>query len=251
MFMKKNLIFLMVLLLGINLLLAEEFTMGGIYVQLATENQSCNFISRTTNIIDQLKVGKTYHLGVEVMEIKTKANESVTLVFSNGLILRVQPNSIFSIDSCNQLVVNYEDQPSALKSEYSITSLSLMEGDVELICPKFDIHSQCILQTPLVNVNLNQGKLSIRANPKYVMLNTIEGAVTVIDSKNKSNVIDKGNLGLIIPFPGRENEMIVTQKTISPDELRRVSISITDLEKAKQNVFFAIIDKKIVGIRLK
>ena len=251
MVMKRILSFLTVLLLGMFLLNAEEFTTGGVYVHSATQNQTCNLISKTTNHVEQLVFGKTYRLETDVMEIKTKAEETVTFAFSTGLQAKVAPNSTFSIDAFNQLVANNESQPAALKAEYAITALSLLDGDVEFLCPKLDTNSQCILQTPLVNITLAEGKLSVRSNPKYVILNAIEGGVTVVDSKNKRTFIDKGNLGLIIPYPGREGEIMVTQRPISPDELQKITNSIEQLENQKKDVLFVVMDKKVVGVRLK
>lgn len=238
-------------MLGIVNLNAEEFTTGGVYVQLATQNQTCNLISKTTNLTEKIVVGKTYRLDTEVMEFKTGPNDSVVLAFSTGLQLKVLPLSTFSVDSCNQLVANNESQPAVLKAEYSVTALTLMDGEVELVCPKLDANSQCILQTPLVNVNLAEGKLSVRSNSKYVILNTVEGAVTVVDAKNKKTVVERGNLGLIIPYPGRDGEIMVTSKAISPEELDRLIKSLAVLESIKKDVLFSVINSKVVGIGLK
>lgn len=249
--MKRFMAFFMILLVGATMLSAEEFTTGGIFVQNATTNLSYTLLSKTTNLVEQIVVGKTYRLDTDVMEVKTKVGESLSLALSTGLQLKVLPDSTFSIDSFNQLVVNDEGQPSTLKAEYAVTSLSLMDGEIELICPKLDTNSQCILQTPLVNVNLAEGRLSIKANPKYVILNAIEGGVVVMDSKNKKTVIDKGNLGLIIPYPGKDGQIMVTQKAISPEELEKLTTALSDMAKTQKDVLFVVMDKKVVGVRLK
>jgi len=126
-----------------------------------------------------------------------------------------------------------------------------MTGDINLICPPLNTNSQFIVQTPLVNVNVAQGRLSIRSNPKYVIINAIEGNIVVIDSKNKKNIIDKGNLGLIIPYPGRDHDIIVTQKAISDEEFNKINKDFVELENLKKEVIFTIIDKKVVGVNMK
>jgi hypothetical protein len=249
--MKKVMTFFMVLLLGVSMLTAEEFTTGGVFVNAASTNLSYNLIGKTTNMVGQIVVGKTYRLESDIMEIKTKAGESVSMVFSTGLQSRVSPESTFSVDSFNQLVVNDVGQPQVLKAEYAVTALTLMDGELEVICPQVDTNSQCVIQTPLVNVNLAEGRLVIKSNPKYVLLNAIEGSVTVVDSKNKKSVIDKGQMGLIIPYPGRNNEIMVTTKAISPGELEKLTKGLNEMALAKKDVMFAVIDTKIVGIRLK
>jgi len=243
--------FFMILLVGATMLSAEEFTTGGIFVQNAPTNLSYTLLSKTTNRVEQLVVGKTYRIDADVMEFQTKTSEEITLAFSTGLQLRISPNSTFSIDSFNQLVTNDESQPSKLQVEYSVASLSLMDGEIELICPKVDTNSQCILQTPLVNVNVAEGRLVVKSNPKWVMLNAIEGKVTVVDSKNKKTFIDKGQMGLIIQYPGKNDQIMVTQKDISPDELDKMAVSLNGLAKSQNDVLFIVIDKKVVGVRLK
>ncbi len=243
--------YFMVLLASISMLTAEEFTTGGIYVNSASTNLSCNLLSQTTNLMQQIIVGKTYRLETEVMEFKTKVGEELSLSFSTGLQVGVLPKSTFSVDSFNQLVKNDASQPSTLQAEYSVTALSLMEGEVNLICPKMDTNSQCILQTPLVNVNLAPGRLSVRANPKWVILNAIDGAVTVVDAKNKKTVIDKGQMGLIIQYPGREDQIMVTSKAISPEELTKITTSLDTLEKHGKDILFIVLEGKVVGVRLK
>lgn len=243
--------FFIILLLGATMLSAEEFTTGGIFVQSTTTNLSYTLLGKTTNAVGQLVVGKTYHLETDALEVKTLTNETVSFSLSTGLQIKVKPNSTFSIDGFNQLVVNEETQPAVLKADYAVTSLFLMDGEIELVCPKLGANSQCVLQTPFVNVNLAEGKLVIKSNPKYVILNAIEGGVVVVDSKNKKTVIDKGNLGLIIAYPGREAEIMVTQKAISSDELVKMTKSLDELAKIQKDVLFVVMDKKVVGVRLK
>ena len=58
-------------------------------------------------------------------------------------------------------------------------------------------------------------------------------------------------MGLIIQYPGREGEIMVTQKAISPDELQKTTKSIDELENYAKEVLFVVMDKKVIGIRLK
>lgn len=249
--MKKLSCFLAVLLLGLSFLRAEEFTTGGVFVNSASTNLSYNLIGKHTNVLQQLIVGKTYHLASDLMEVKTVTGQRAALAFSTGLQVGIAPDSTFSVDSFNQNVKNDVLNPEELQADYAITTLSLLDGEVELICPKMDTNSQCILQTPFVNVNLAEGRLCIKSNPKYVMISAIEGSVTVVDSKNKKSVIDKGQLGLIIPYPGRDGEIMVTTKAISPEELDKTTKSLNTLALHSKDVLFIVLDKRIVGVRLK
>jgi hypothetical protein len=249
--MKRFLAFFIVLLLGVTTLTAEEFTTGGVFVYSAPPNVSYNSIGRSTILTEKVVVGKTYRVESDVLEFITKESESILFGLSNDILVRVLPQSTFSIDAFNQLVENYDSQPSKLQPQYSIASLTLLDGNIDIITPKFDQYSNCILQTPLANIILKEGKFSIRSNPKFIIVNVLEGQVVVIDAKNKSSTVEKGRMGLIIPFPGRDGEVMVTEKAISPEEIKKLTDSVNEIESIKSDVLFIVADKKVVGVRLK
>lgn len=248
--MTRFFILFFILLLSLNLA-ANNILSGGIYIQNTSSNVSYNLISQSTNFSSKLNLGKTYYVDLDIMEIKTKTNETVNIAFSNGIKIQVSSNSTFSVDSFNQYVSTISSNPVVFVSESSILSLSLLEGESTIIAPKQSDSTQIIVQTPFVNVNVAEGKLLIHSTSKYMILNAIEGSVTVIDSKSKRNVIDKGNLGLIIPYPGKDGEIMVTQKVISPEDFAKYSAILIELEKMEKEVLFIIIDQKILGVGLK
>jgi hypothetical protein len=207
-------------------------------------------VGQTTTLTERVHVGQTYRLETDIFEFVTK-NDTVALEFSTGLLARVREDSQFSVDAFNQLVVNYEEQPSLLKAQYAITTLSLLYGELEVIAPKVDANSQCVVQTPLANVLLTGGKYTIKANQKYIIVNVIEGSATIMGLDEKTTVIEKGTMGLVIPFPGKSGEIMVTSKGISPEEAKKLTRELASLETLRSNVVFAVIDKKVVGIKIK
>jgi len=248
--MKRFMSFLLALALGMFVLTAEEFTTGGIFVHSATEGLNYNLVGQTTTLTERVHVGQTYRLETDIFEFITK-NDTVVLEFSTGLLARVREDSQFSVDAFNQLVVNYEEQPSLLRSQYAITTLSLLNGELEVMAPKVDANSQCVVQTPLANVILTGGKYTIKSNQKYIIVNVIEGSATIMGLDEKTTVIDKGTMGLVIPFPGKSGEIMVTSKGISPEEAKKLTNNLKELEALRGNVVFAVVEKKVVGIRLK
>lgn len=247
--MKSILIFIMSLILCVSVR-SEEFSSGGIFIHSTMSNQNYNLIDVGSIKTNKLESGETYRLNTGVMEISTGTN-IVSLGMSDGVEVTIHPSSTFSIDAFNQSILNADAKPSILKASYSISSLSLMNGEIDVICPKMDDNSQVILQTPLVNIILSNGKLNIKSTQKYVMINVIKGSVKVMDSRNKVSVIDNGKLGLIIPYPGRDGEIMVTDRVIVNDDLTKMSKELNKLDVLKTNVLFVVLDHKIVGIDLK
>jgi hypothetical protein len=248
--MKRFVSFLAALLLVICIH-AEEFSTGGVFVNSASPNLEANLVGKTTNLVEKVIVGRTYYVDADVWELRTKAGESATLNLSNGVQINVDPSTTFSVDSFNQMVSNFESEPSTLSAAYSVASLSLLDGQVEIVSPKQDTNSQIILSTPFVNVNVAAGRISVKSNPKYVIISALEGSVVVVDTKNKKSIIDKGNLGLIIPYPGRDSEILVTQKPIASEDLQKLSKIGTALEQQSKDVLWVVAYKKVVGVRLK
>jgi hypothetical protein len=248
--MKRFMNILLALTFGVFALTAEEFTTGGVFVHSTTGNLHYNLVGQTTAQTEKAIVGKTYRVEADVVEFVT-SNQNAVLGFSTGLLVKVKENTEFSIDAFNQLVVNYEDQPSILQAQYAITTLSLLKGEVEIVAPQVDEYSQCAIQTPLANILLTGGKYGIRADPKFIIINVIEGKAVVQGSDNQMTDIVKGSMGLVIPFPGRPNEIMVTQKGIAAGEISKFATALKELEGVRENVIFAVIDKKVVGIRLK
>ena len=249
--MKRILSFLLALSLGMSVLTAEEFTTGGVFVHSATKDLSYNSVSQTTTLTEKIAVGQTYRIDADIFEVATKEVETMTLEFSTDLLVKVNPETRFSVDAFNQLIINYEDPPSLLKAQYAITTLSLSSGEVEVIAPQVDENSQCVIQTPLANVLLAGGRYSIKSNAKYTIVNVIEGKATIMGLDEKKSDIVKGQMGLVIPFPGKNDGIMVTSKGISPTELVELVKATDTLQLLQKNVVFAIIDKKVVGVRIK
>ena len=233
-----------------TILLAEDFLPGGVFVKSAIDVSKINSVSPTKTDTLPLIIGKTYWSLDNILEVLTAEKQTAEFQFSNGALVKVMPSSEFRIDSFNSMVSNSDSQPEIAKFTDTLLNLALMNGESFIVIPSHNSpNTMCVLQTPLANIELNGSKVLVKASPKFVIAYIVEGKIAVIDSKtNKKEEIKQGQMAFIVPFPG-ESHVIVTSKAIEPGELLKQMNMVKELESTKESVIFAVIDKKIVGIR--
>lgn len=219
---------LLVLCLNIS---AEDFLSGGIFVKSTTD----------TNLTS----GKTYFVEKNILEIKRPS----TLHLSSGHTIQIEPDSEFSIDSFNVVVQNENSQPALVRWTDVILSMTVLEGEVLIVAPQVNTNSSVVLSTQLSTIGLTGGEYKVKSTPKYDILYVIRGSVIVIDGENKS-IYTSGKMVLILPNPLDTNKLMVTEKMISMDDLSEISKQLGSLT-GSDNVVFAVINKKIVGINVK
>lgn len=232
--------------------ISEDFLSGGTYVMSAPEGMKYNLIGQVVTESNDLIVGRTYSSDVESIEISTSKSQNVLLKLSNEILVELQPNSKFSVDGFNQMVKNDEAEPMLVVYTDYISNLNLLSGDAYISSPLYDSdNTMNVLQTPLANLELSGGKYLVKSSQKFVICYVIDGSVKVFNPKtNKKEVIENDQMAFIVPFPG-ETGVMVTSKTIESGELLEQTNKIKEIEKNKDSVIFAVIDKKIVGIKVK
>ena len=240
----------MVLLSGI--LHAEDFLAGGVFVKNATDKVDLHLVGVSQTITNEVVIGRTYTAGDNMLEIITKTNEVVDLQLSTGTQVRVSPSSEFRVDAFNQMVQNVDNEPELIRYSDYLLNMALMDGEAQFINYSYNSpNTMCILQTPLANLELNGAKCFIKANQKYVICYVVEGRVNIFHPKtNKKEEVNQGQMGFIVPFPGEQSVMI-TSKSIEPGEFLKQINSIKDVESSKDSVMFIVIDRKIVGVKIK
>jgi hypothetical protein len=249
--MKKLLLIFTFSLFSFQLFGNEDILTGATYVNNSSDNIKLNLVGRTTTETVSLVVGKTYSSNTDMLELITRENQLVDLNFSSGLKARIQPDSEFRVDLFNQVVLNADSQPESLVFSDYMLNLALMNGELYVVAPSYSSKStMCIVQTPLANLELNGGKYLIKANQKYVVVYIIDGELGVLNPKNnKKDILKNGQMAFIVPFPG--DGVMVTSKDIDGDRISQYSSVLKEIESAMDSVIFAIIDKRIVGIKVK
>ena len=246
-------IFTILLSLGLMLpALALDFVNGSYYVKSATEGMTFDWVGPITPAKYALVVGKSYASEKEMFELVTKENQTATFQFSSGLLVQVLPESEFRVDSFSVMIDDAKTEPKVLEAGDFLLNTALMAGAVNVVAPKYTSpQTACVLQTPLMNLELNNGKYHIKASQNYVFVYVLEGTLTVLDNQTNEKIIKQaGNQVLIFPSPINKNETMVTEKNIRAEEYKLYSSDVKELESAEPNVLFAIVDGKIVGIKL-
>lgn len=232
--------------------ICEDFLTGGTFVENATENSKLTLIGQRTSETLPLVVGKTYSSDTDMMEFATRETQIINLRMSTGIRVRIHPSSEFRVDAFNQMIKNSDAQPELIVSSDYTINLALMNGEAFFIVPKYDSsNTMCVLQTPLANLELSGGKYFVKANQKFVICYVVEGSVGVFNPKtNKKDVIQTPQMAFIVPFPG-EIGVMVTSKGIDSGELLKQITTLKEIDSSVDSVIFAVIDKKIVGIKVK
>jgi len=247
----KRILTLLLATLSLNVL-SEDFLSGGTYVMSAPDGIKYNLIGQVSTETDNLIVGRTYSSDTESIEITTASSQTVLLKLSNEILVELQPDSKFSVDGFNQMVKNDDAEPMVVVYTDYIANLNLLEGDAYISSPTYDsANTMNVLQTPLANLELSGGKYLVKSSQKFVICYVIDGSVKVFNPKtNKKETVEDGQMAFIVPFPG-ETGVMVTSKTIEPGELLGQTNKVKEIEKNKDSVIFAVINKKIVGIKVK
>jgi hypothetical protein len=231
---------------------AQDFINGGIYVKSSTENLKFSWVGQGSSTNEVLKIGKTYSSDKNMFELATKDQQEAIFQLSSGLLVQVSPNSEFRVDAFNQMIADANVEPESLKAGDFILNVALMNGSAYFVAPKYaSSNTMCVLQTPLMNLELNGGKYHVKTSPKFTFVYVLDGTVGIFDNQtNKKTVKQAGTMVLIFPSPIRATETMVTEKVIDTAETRKMSDTIRQLESSKPQVMFSLVNGKILGIRL-
>jgi hypothetical protein len=211
-------------------------------------------------ITNGLEQYKTYELDVNTFEVTTKTNESVDLYFVNGNVVKISENSEFRIDLMNVTLKNKHPYPSKVDVESYNLNLALMEGEGYFDVVKSE-NDQCLLQTPLVNLELSKGKFYIQTTKNSVMAYILEGSLGVLDNvTNKKEEIQSGNAVLIRPSPKLSpkqlelfaDKMTTIIKKAKPETFKVHLENINQLKEAcTAQILLVQVNDKIIGVKIK
>lgn len=244
----KKLIFFITAIITVASMRGEEFITGGIFVSAASPDVVYMEAAKQSVSTNKLETGITYCPTNRRFELLLNKQQTVDIDVSNGISIRITPETTFFIDAVDQVIKNKEKTPAVLDADYSVSSFYLLEGEIYVNVPKMPENSSNILQTHLANILLSEGSFFIKATVKYVTINVFEGNATVVEPSGKENVIVKGNLAVIVPL---DAYLMVANKEIEQSESTKIGKNVLELQNGRKNVLFSLIDGKIVGIRLK
>jgi len=241
----KEFLSLFLLLLLPTGLFAEEFQSGAVYVYYG------NPIEQYT---EKLKMGQTYVLN-NPLSILPDTNQSI-LYFSNELIAKIDTNTTLNIVTFDQEILQLNQPPSKLKVGKHSLILNLVSGEVVLNSTKPIVDSSIIVSTPFGDVEINgSSTILLQVKDGSLLVFCYSGEVTVYSNRGNGDVISKNKQLVVTPnkFPmrGDNRKYILNKKTLSKEEQSPFNLLLPREDiNIRGDVFFALINKKVVGINI-
>lgn len=206
----------------------------------------------------QTNVNGVYVKNGKTVEVDTKSSHAysentsnipVILYFSNGLAAEVDTNSEFSVDEFVQGIYNTNSYPEKVKTGESSLTVSLNNGITYFVYPEDNTNSECIVSTPLVDVQLHKGSFYIVVTDNNILVITVDGSCDVGNKKDKKQ-ITAGNALLAIPnnIGILDSKISLNPQKMKPEVLNKLSATIKQLSNIQNHVIFVRIDGKIVAV---
>lgn len=210
----------------------------------------------TTN---NLILGNTYKYQKCQIDFETLTNSSFKLQFSDGTLISLTENSQLKLHDFSADIKNEGSFPSILKSDNQNYAFSLMTGILDVV--NTSTNGTFMLQTPRVSMTLKTGKYRIVVQDKTTVLAVITGKAIihrVIESKELT--VTEGNFAHVSTYyslslkgmdtinNGKPTAVI---KPIQLDDVKTITQSCDDLVSLSHEIIFALIDKKVIGIKIR
>jgi len=219
------------------------------------------------NVIDNVLstnsplVGQTYPVNKQNYAIKTGTNSDVSVFLSNDVYIRVKESTHLTFDTFDQTFSNLDQLPS--KTQYSsfASSLSLVEGELEIVSDQKDSSENLsTISTSLASVILSKGKYVISADDRTTVIVVLDGSALVLDnSSKKKETVKAKHTAVIVPAPkfqGRGVETMIkrgnifTIKETSNGDVDSYLSGVNTIEEASKQFRFISIEKSVRGVRI-
>jgi len=209
----------------------------------------------TNNII----LGNTYKHENCQIDFETTTNSTFKFQFSDRTLVSLNENSQLKLHTFSSTIKNNTTVPSILVCDNQNYVFSLMSGVLDVV--NTSTNGIFMLQTPRVSMTLKVGKFRIVVQDKTTVIAVLEGSATihkVIESKELK--IAEGNFAHVSTYyslslkgmdtmnNGRPTAVI---KPIQPDDVKTITQSCNDLVSLSNETMFVLIDKKVIGIKIR
>jgi hypothetical protein len=205
-------------------------------------------------------LGQTSTNGVFTIEGKTTevanniytVNKPAVVLFSDGLISKVETNSELQVNSFFQDVENTSNNPEKAKFGQSTLALTLSEGSAYFVYPEADTNSSVVVSTPFADVELHKGSFYFVVSSNNVLCLVINGSINAYGEKKDQKKVEAGNALVVIPTTQGilDTKFSLSTQFIYPATLERYKTTIKDLSKFSDSVLFIRINGKTVGVSL-
>jgi len=246
--MIKSIFLLFLFLLPFSVFSDDIFETGAFYIYSGSGNVLVDIFD------NDVVVGKTHIVDIP-HTLKTKTNELI-LYFSDESIVKLYTNTTITVAVFDQEILQLNRLPSKLKTGKCLLNLSLSDGEVILSSTEHPSESSIIVSTPFGDVEITgPSTVLIKVDAESLLVFSYSGKVTVYSNRGSGNVVDKNNKLTVYPnrFPmrGDTRKYIVNKKQVDREELSLLQQKLPRQEiDVRGDVFFALINKKPVGINI-
>lgn len=192
-----------------------------------------------------LENGKTVEIDKSIHEI-IPTNTSEILYFSNELIVKVNTNSDFTINSFYQNILNTNSQPEKIKSDSHNFSATLNKGSIIVTYNGGNENSSCVISTPLTDNELSRGTFYFQVTDNNVVVFVLDGHVKSTASSRNIIITQSGYYIFLVPNSIGILEEKISFKTdrISLPTINKLTSESKDVTDLRDSIIFIRVDGK-------
>ena len=254
--MKTLVVSLLSVLTAFNL-----YSQGVFFVDKQTGAVSLENVVNNTLSTNSPLSGQTYTINKQNYAIKTGTNSDITIFLSNDIFVRSKESTHLTLDNFDQSFSNIDGLPSKTRYTTFNSSLSLIEGELELVCDQTSGEENiATIATSLASIVLSKGKYVVSADDRTTIVVVLEGSATLLDNSSKKKEIVKSNhTAVVVPAPkfqGRGVETsikrgnIFTIKETANADAESYLLNVNTVEESAKQFRFITIDKTVRGVRI-
>lgn len=195
--------------------------------------------------------GKTIEIDKSVHEI-TPTNKSEILYFSNDLIVKVNTNADFMINSFFQDVSNTNATPEKLKSPTHNFAATLNKGSCIVTYDGGNENSSCVISTPFTDHELSKGTFYFQVTDNRVIVYTIDGTLKTTGGNSRTTTTTPTGYA-VIAVNNESNGILESKISFYTDKLKpsavdKIIAESKDVTSLKNSIMFIRIDGKTTGV---
>ena len=193
--------------------------------------------------------GKTIEVDKHIHSFLPMKNSEI-LYFSNELIVKLNTNSDFNVNSFYQEILNFTNYNKIKFGTHSL-SATLSEGSAYVSFSSFDSNSVCAISTSLADLILGNGTFYISVKEEKVIVIVLDGSLKSEASK-KHITVTSGYALIITPNDVGilEDKVSLRAEKVNSVALTKLNSEMKDVIDLKGSVLFVNIEGKITGINI-
>jgi len=251
-------IIVLITLIALNLL-ASEVEMSYYPLKYSGKMENVVFYDSGKFETNNIVIGKTYQFNKCQLDFNTETNSFLDLALSDDTLIHIDEGSQFKFHTFLTSVENTDDLPTIARISNQNYICSLMVGMVDIV--NSSTNGTFLLQTPRITIVLKKGKYRVVVQGKTTVIAVLEGKSVIykiIESKEleiKENsfahvttYFSLSGKGIDVLNNGRPTANV---RPIQLDDVDKIKSSCDDLTSSKSKILFSIVDKKVLGIKIR